>query len=77
MKNNRRDFIKKSSVAAAGFGVLPNLSQVSLGDIASSHSLNSESMIVIQMAAHSMFDEGIAPVMDFLVCEHLERLYDN
>lgn len=66
MNNRRREFIKKSVLAGTTLGFIPQL----LANESSKNTLigrlNDQSMVGIQMAAHSMFDEGIEPVMDFL-----------
>jgi hypothetical protein len=67
MSNTRREFMKTTATAAATLGLAPGLfarefaSPYRLGG-----RLTKDSMVGIQMAAHSMFDEGIEPVLDFL-----------
>jgi len=66
MKNERRDFIKKSMLTGASIGMMPQLFANSVEHISRSSRFAPESMVGIQIAAHSMFDEGIEPVLDFL-----------
>lgn len=61
MKIQRREFIKHSALATAGLYLTPQLQrQPALVR------LRPGSLIGIQMGPHSLFDEGIGPVLDFL-----------
>ncbi len=66
MNNSRREFIKKSALAGTTLGFIPQLLANEFTKSTLAGRLNDQSMVGIQMAAHSMFDEGIEPVMDFL-----------
>ncbi|MEK6478111.1 twin-arginine translocation signal domain-containing protein [Catalinimonas sp. 4WD22] len=68
-ESSRRDFIKKSALAATTLGLMPHLHAGNISKAGLAGRLTDQSIIGIQMAAHSMFDEGIALVMDFLADE--------
>jgi len=66
MIDNRRLFLKKSALAGTAMGLIPELMANDFPHSTQREGLTDKSLIGIQMAAHSMFDEGIEPVLDFL-----------
>lgn len=64
--DNRRAFLKKTAATGTVLGLAPQLIARELSNPYQNGRLNADSMVGIQMAAHSMFDEGIEPVLDFL-----------
>lgn len=64
--SKRRDFIRQFVLAGSAMGMMPGLAAKEFSKVSLKGRLSDQSMVGIQMAAHSMFDEGIEPVMDFL-----------
>ncbi len=60
---SRRKFLKQSALIGTGIALTPSLLEGKASTVAS---LTSRSMISIQMGPHSILDEGIEPVLDFL-----------
>jgi len=61
--SDRREFIKKVSLASAGIGLGP---VVGPALAKAGNALATEKMVGIQMGAHSFYDEGMEYVLDFL-----------
>ena len=66
MIDNRRLFLKKSALAGTAMGLIPELVANDFSLPTQRKRLTDKSLIGIKMAANSMFDEGIEPVLDFL-----------
>jgi len=61
---NRRNFIRKTAAAGAGLCLVPPLA--SWASMPMPKAFNKNSLVSIQMGPHSLYDEGIPQVLDFL-----------
>jgi hypothetical protein len=62
--DNRRTFLKQSALAGAGFCLLPQ--KLPFLQNLSSAKFDKKSLVSVQMGPHSLLDEGIPQVLDFL-----------
>lgn len=63
--NHRRAFLKNTMLAGLGLSLAPHLRAQPLAPPQTAE-LRPDSLVSIQMGPHSLFDEGIEPVLDFL-----------
>jgi hypothetical protein len=61
---NRRSFLKQTALAGAGLVMLPD--KLALAKPFSAKKFDKESLVSVQMGPHSLLDEGIPQVLDFL-----------
>jgi hypothetical protein len=67
MTQDRREFLQKMMAATAGLGIAPQLTFAGAAQMPAAMPVFTDtSMVGIQMAAHSLFDEGLERTLDFL-----------
>jgi hypothetical protein len=66
MNFNRRDFLRKVALSGAGLNLLSGSKSKIFALPQRKSALGPDSLISIQMGPHSLLDEGIEPVLDFL-----------